>query len=118
MTTQQYQGGCHCGELRFSVNIDLSKTIACNCSICKKRGLILAFAPRGEFTQTSGVDSNREYLFNKHLIHHQFCQKCGVEAFAFGEMPDGTKMAAVNVRCIDGIDLDTVHPTPVDGASL
>lgn len=116
MTTQQYEGGCHCGELRFSVNIDLSKTIACNCSICK-RGLILAFAPRGEFTQTSGVDSNREYLFNKHLIHHQFCQKCGVEAFAFGEMPDGTKMAAVNVRCIDGIELDTVHPTPVDGAS-
>ncbi|VVE39436.1 aldehyde-activating protein [Pandoraea pneumonica] len=117
MATQQYQGGCHCGELRFTANLDLSKSIACNCSICSKRGLILTFTPLGEFTQTAGAASNREYLFNKHMIHHQFCPTCGVEAFAFGEMPDGTKMAAVNVRCLDGIDLDAVHPTPFDGAS-
>lgn len=58
-----------------------------------------------------------EYLFNKHVIRHQFCPTCGVEAFAFGDMPDGAEMAAVNVRCIDGIDLDTVHPAPFDGAS-
>lgn len=117
MATQQYQGGCHCGELRFTANLDLSKSIACNCSICSKRGLILTFTPLGEFTQTAGATSNREYLFNKHMIHHQFCPTCGVEAFAFGEMPDGTKMAAVNVRCLDDIDLDDVHPTPFDGAS-
>ncbi|VVD98764.1 MULTISPECIES: GFA family protein [Pandoraea] len=117
MANQQYSGGCHCGDLRFTANIDLSKTIACNCSICKKRGLILAFSPISEFSQTAGVGKAREYLFNKHVIRHQFCPTCGVEAFAFGEMPDGSKMAAVNVRCIDGIDLDTVHPTPFDGAS-
>ncbi|AJF00435.1 GFA family protein [Pandoraea apista] len=117
MANQQYSGGCHCGDLRFTANIDLSKTIACNCSICKKRGLILAFSPIAEFSQTAGVGKAKEYLFNKHVIRHQFCPTCGVEAFAFGEMPDGAKMAAVNVRCIDDIDLATVHPAPFDGAS-
>ncbi|UVA77872.1 GFA family protein [Pandoraea commovens] len=117
MANQQYSGGCHCGDLRFAANIDLSKTITCNCSICKKRGLILAFTPIAEFSQTTGEGKAREYLFNKHVIRHQFCPNCGVEAFAFGQMPDGSKMAAVNVRCIDDIDLDAVHPTPFDGAS-
>ncbi|VVE54148.1 GFA family protein [Pandoraea anhela] len=117
MANRQYSGGCHCGDLRFTADIDLSKTITCNCSICKKRGLILAFTPIANFSQTAGEGSAREYLFNKHKIRHQFCPNCGVEAFAFGQMPDGSTMAAVNVRCIDDIDLEAVHPAAFDGAS-
>ena len=53
----------------------------------------------------AGEDNLREYLFNKHAIKHQSCNDCGVEVFARGSKPDGTEVVALNVSCIDGIDL-------------
>lgn len=117
MAQQRYTGGCHCGTVRFNVEVDLDRTIACNCSICTKRGLILAFAPASQFAWTAGEDTTEEYLFNTHAISHRFCRRCGVEAFALGTAPDGTHRAAINVRCLDGIDLGALKPTPFDGAS-
>jgi len=42
----------------------------------------------------------------------------GTEAFAFGSMPDGTEMAAVNLRCVPAIDLDRLTLRPFDGAGI
>ncbi|WP_206955541.1 GFA family protein [Trinickia acidisoli] len=117
MTTQQYTGGCHCGDVRFDVELDLAQTIVCNCSICTKRGFIWAFASREQFAWRSGEDATGEYLFNKHAISHRFCRRCGVEPFAFGVAPNGAQTAAINVRCLDGVDLAGLNPTPIDGAS-
>ena len=47
----------------------------------------------------------REYLFNKHAIRHQLCIDCGVDVFARGKKPDGSDVIALNVSCIDGIEL-------------
>ncbi|TAM53044.1 MAG: GFA family protein [Paraburkholderia sp.] len=118
MTVQHYTGGCHCGDVQFDVDIDLDQTIVCNCSICTKRGFIWAFASGEQFGWRSGENSTGEYLFNKHAISHRFCQRCGVEAFAFGVAPSGARTAAINVRCLDGVDLAALRPTSVDGASL
>ncbi len=110
-----YTGGCHCGKVRFRVDVDLSNPITCNCSYCSKRGSILAFTPLESFTLESGTQDLTEYRFNSNTIEHLFCDICGMESFARGSMPDGTKMAAVNVRCLDGIDLDALQLHQVDG---
>jgi hypothetical protein len=117
MAQQHYSGGCHCGALRFTVDLDLDQTITCNCSICRKRGLILGFAPVDRFNLSTGEGAAQEYLFNKHVIRHQFCRVCGVEAYSYGAMPDGTRMVAVNARCLDGVDPAALKPTPYDGAN-
>jgi hypothetical protein len=57
------------------------------------------------------------YQFNKKVIQHFFCRTCGVESFARGRGPDGTEMASINVRCLDGIDLESLQVTPFDGRS-
>ena len=57
----------------------------------------------------------KEYLFNKHAIHHQLCIDCGVAVFARGKKPDGTEVVALNVSCIDGIELAKLQMTPIDG---
>ena len=113
-----YTGGCHCGEVRYEVKADLGNVIACNCSICTKRGLLLTFTPASEFTLLSGQDRMKDYQFNKKAIHHLFCPTCGVESFARGSMPDGTEMVAVNVRCLDDIDVGTLKPAPFDGKNM
>lgn len=116
--SQTYHGGCHCGAVRFEVEADLSKTVTCNCSICRKTGTILAFAPAGHFTLVSGADRLTDYQFNRKIIHHLFCSTCGIRSFTRGAMPDGTEMVAINVRCLDGVDLEVLSPAPFDGKSL
>ena len=112
-----YRGGCHCGAVSFKVNVDLSDPITCNCSYCQKRGSILAFVPAQEFELEGGEAKLTEYRFNTKMIEHLFCSGCGMESFARGEMPDGTKMVAINVRCLDGVDVESLNTTMVDGRS-
>ena len=116
MAQQNYTGGCHCGGVRFTVDVDLDQTISCNCSICRKRGLILGFAPVTAFQLNAGEGATQEYLFNKRMIKHQFCRTCGVEAFSYGKMPDGTDMVAINARCLDGVEVAALKPAPYNGA--
>ena len=115
---KSYTGGCHCGQVRFDVTADLSRVIACNCSICRKNGYLLTFVPAAAFKLVSGADNLTDYQFNKKVIHHVFCGTCGVHAFGRGAAPDGSAMMAINVRCLDDVDLETLTPMPFDGKSL
>ena len=115
---QTHEGGCHCGKVRFRAVADLSTVMECNCSHCSAKGLLLAFTPRENFELLSGEDDTSEYRFNKHVIAHRFCNTCGVQPFAIGTGPNGQEMAAINARCVDGIDLESLNRKPVDGRSF
>jgi hypothetical protein len=111
-----YSGGCHCGQVRFEVRMDLAQPlIACNCSICGKTGTVLAFTPSSTFTLKQGEAALRDYQFGKKSIHHLFCTTCGIRSFARGTGPDGTEMAAVNVRCLDGVELEKLNVVQYNG---
>lgn len=109
-------GSCHCGKVRFSVEGAPAEAIECNCSHCQRKGYLLWFVPRGALTVEAGGEALSTYRFNKHVIDHHFCPDCGCAPFAEGKAPDGSAVAAVNVRCLE-IDLATVKRVPVDGRS-
>ncbi|HEX2525232.1 MAG TPA: GFA family protein [Geminicoccus sp.] len=109
-------GGCHCGAVRFEAEADLDSTITCNCSYCTKRGSILTAIPAEKFRLTAGTDRLTSYRFNRHQIDHRFCAACGVQAFALMTLGD-QPMAAINVRCVDDIDVAALDPQPYDGRS-
>lgn len=113
-----HKGGCHCGNVRFEIKASLEKVISCNCSICLKRGLLLTFVPKSQFTLTKGEESLTGYRFNTMNIRHLFCKHCGVEAFGMGKSKDGAETVALNVRCIDDIDLNEIEATPYNEKSL
>jgi hypothetical protein len=113
-----YAGGCHCGKVRYEVKLGLENVLACNCSICSKTGALLTFAPAEQFTLLSGADVVTDYQFNRKQIHHLFCPTCGIRSFARGTAPDGTAMCAINVRCLDDVDIGALPVTPFDGKSL
>ena len=116
--SKTYTGGCHCGQVRFECTTDLSMVTACNCSICTKKGLHFTFLDPKSFQLRAGDENLKEYLFNKHAIHHQLCIDCGVDVFARGKKPDGADVVALNVSCIDGIELSKLTMTPMDGKSM
>ena len=99
-----YTGSCQCGAVAFEADLSLDNPVTCNCARCQRLGSVLVFTPRDSFRLLRGDDNLTEYLFNKHLIRHRFCKTCGIEGFALGDMPDGSKMAAVNVNVLDGVD--------------
>ena len=116
---QTHTGGCQCGKVRYEVQMDIGEVIACNCSRCGRLGTLLAFAPESQFKLLSGADNLTEFKFNKHVIDHKFCSTCGVQSFATGTQPKtGARMAAINVRCVDGIELDALKVRKVDGRSM
>jgi hypothetical protein len=113
-----FTGGCHCGLVRYECTSDLAMVTDCNCSICTKKGLHITFVDPTSFRLAAGEEALKEYKFNRHVIAHQMCGECGVETFARGQKPDGTKVIAVNVATIDGIELSTIKMTPFDGKKM
>ena len=112
------EGGCHCGAVRFEAEVDTGSGVECNCSYCAKAAPLLAFTTADRFRQTAGEDKLTDYRFNKMTIAHLFCSACGISAFGRGTAPGGQEMAAINLRCVDGIDLAAVKRNPFDGAAL
>ena len=113
-----YKGSCHCGQIAYEVEGDPKEVMECNCSICSRKGSLLWFVPRQKLKLTTPEKNLSTYTFNKHVIQHHFCAKCGIHPFA--EAPDrsGNKMAAVNARCLEGIDLSTLEVKQFDGRAL
>ncbi|GGL76025.1 GFA family protein [Wenxinia marina] len=99
-----YDGSCQCGAVTFSAELDLTHAVICNCSRCRRLGSVFAFTPRTAFTLRSGEDALTEFRFHNEVIAHLFCATCGIEAFGYGRMPDGTETVAVNARVLDGVD--------------
>jgi len=114
-----FEGSCHCGKVAFMVDADPpNEAISCNCSHCRRKGLLLAFFPASQFRLTRGEGDLSGYWFNKHAIEHRFCATCGTQPFAHGKMPDGTPTRAINLRCVPSIDLETLKVQHFDGASM
>lgn len=111
-------GSCHCGAVAYSIEADPpSVGMACNCSICSKKGYLHHFADAALLTLETPREALAAYTFGKHVIRHQFCTTCGCAPFCEGVAPDGKPIVSVNLRCTD-VDLSALTIKPFDGASL
>ncbi len=115
MTT--HEGSCHCGRIAFTVEGDIHEVIDCNCSMCRRKGGLLAAFPREALTLKTPESDLGTYRFNKHAIEHHFCPNCGIAPFSEGKGEGGKAMTMVNVRCLPDVDLSKLKVTAFDGAS-
>lgn len=81
MAIESYSGGCHCGRIRFNVQVDLAEVLECNCSICVKKGILHVIVPKSAFELLSGQDDLVVYQFNTNIAKHLFCGVCGIHSF-------------------------------------
>ena len=115
--TNNYTGSCHCGQIRFEVAGDITGAMACNCSMCQRKGTLMWFVPRSDLRLLTPPEQMATYTFNKHIIQHHFCPTCGIHPFGVGVDPKGNTMAAVNIRCLEEIDLESIPVQHYDGKS-
>lgn len=114
----KYRASCHCGQVALEFEGEMQEALACNCSICQRKGSLLWFLPREQVALLTPEDAASTYLFHKHAIRHRFCATCGIHPYAEAADPQGNAVAAINVRCIEGIDLAAVPVRQFDGASI
>jgi len=111
-----YSGHCHCGSVAFEVETDFENLFRCNCSFCARRGAVMDKVPTTSFRVVKGNETLGRYG-NRDFSKHFFCVTCGIQCFT--RITRGTEESvAVNVGCLDGVDLDLSEPRLFDGAHL
>lgn len=113
---QTYQGSCHCGRVRFEVEIDLDHVRVCDCSICKRRGALIHRVEPQHLRLLTPLEDLTLYMFHTHTAKDYFCPTCGILPFRRPRTDPG--VWAVNVRCLEGLDLESIPIKRVYGSQL
>ena len=110
---ETFEGGCHCGQVRYRVTATLDRVTECNCSVCSKKGFLHLIVPRESFELLRGAEDLATYRFNTGVAQHHFCRHCGIHSF-YVPRSDPEKID-VNVRCLDGVDVRAIDVKRFDG---
>jgi hypothetical protein len=113
----KHKGSCHCGAVRFEVEIDPSAGASrCNCSICTKISPTGSMVKPDAFTLLSGEESLGQYAWGAKISTRFFCKQCGVHCFGRGHLAElGGDYVSVNMNCLDDIDPSTLKIVHWDG---
>ena len=110
------RGSCHCGRVSFEVEGELEGLEVCNCSYCARAGYLHWYVAPDRFRLRSGDDVLRSYQFGTFTSRNHFCGVCGISPFR-RPRSDPDKVD-VNVRCLEGVDLDELTIKPFNGRAL
>ena len=105
------EGSCHCGEVHWRYDGRPDSAIACNCTWCRRHGVMWAYAEEGHGIDVRGA--TRQYLHGERIIEFHFCAVCGCLAYwrAVHANPHGRHRMAVNLRLAEP---DAVARIPIE----
>lgn len=109
---------CHCGaiELRVTLKNGLENLRRCNCSMCRRRGAIMASVDRDELELVAGHEDLSLYQFNTFAAKHYFCRNCGI--YTHHQRRSTPSEYGVNVACIEGVNPSEFTDIPwLDGVN-
>jgi hypothetical protein len=107
--SKTHAGGCHCGAVRFEVDLDLSAGGAmCNCSICAKLATLTTAVKPAAFRLLSGEASLSSYEWGGKSGQRKFCKHCGVQCFGPGYLEQlGGAYVSINLNALEDFDRAT-----------
>ena len=102
--TEVKKGACHCGAVEFEVTLEeeIQKGARCNCSLCRRKGAVMALVPRENIKIVQGEDKLTLYQWNTKIAKHWFCSICGIYTHhKKRSVPIGY---GINIACLEDID--------------
>jgi hypothetical protein len=109
---------CHCGAVVLELDLPdgIVNARRCNCSMCRRRGAIVASVPLSGIRIVRGADALVLYQFNTRTAKHWFCRHCGI--YTHHQRRSVPPEYGYNVGCLEGVDPYEVGPVQVlDGVN-
>lgn len=122
-----YQGSCHCGKVRFEVDAEIDHVRVCDCSICRRRGALNHRVPKGSLRLLTPWDELVVYQWGSRTAKDYFCPTCGILPFRRPSDPTPEELRqgvqlfdgwAVNVRCLEGVNIDAIPIRRIYGSRI
>jgi hypothetical protein len=111
------RGSCHCGKVRIEVPRPPAWVGSCNCSICRRTGILWSYYRPDEVRIEAEADATQPYVWGDRCLALHHCRTCGCITHWQNLMPEPEKMG-VNARMLDGFDADATELRRIDGASF
>ncbi len=113
---ETYLGSCHCGAVRFEVDMDLDHVRVCDCSLCRKRGALNHRVEGSQLRLLTPIDELTLYQWHTRTARDYFCPTCGI--LPFRRPRTAPDLWTVNVRCLEGVDLGAIPQRHLPGSRL
>lgn len=101
---QHHLARCHCGSVVFELYLPqgLIDIRRCDCSMCRRRGAIVASVNLDDITIIQGQQQLSLYQFNTYTAKHYFCHQCGI--YTHHQRRSNPHQYAFNIGCLDSIN--------------
>lgn len=122
-----HHGSCHCGAVRFEVEAEIDHVRECDCSICRRRGALTFRVPDKALRILTPVEDMMIYRWGSGTAADYICRVCGILPFRRPSAPTASELAAgvapfdgwaINVRCLETVDLSRLPRVKIEGSKL
>ncbi|SDO44950.1 Uncharacterized conserved protein [Vreelandella arcis] len=109
----KHKATCHCGmvELELDLPEGLVDPKRCNCSICRRKGAVMAYVPLSGLRILRGAEHLKLYQFNSGVAKHYFCSNCGI--YTHHQTRSNPNVYGFNVGCLEGVNYCDLDDVPV-----
>lgn len=101
-------GTCHCKAVEFEVDLidGFENVRRCNCSLCSRKGAVMAGVTLDRLRVTRGADVLSLYQWNAKIAKHWFCSVCGI--YTHHQRRSAPGEYGFNLACIEGVDVTAI----------
>jgi hypothetical protein len=109
---------CHCGAIEINIKFDngLENIRRCDCSLCRRKGAVMAAIALPKLTVIKGLDNLSCYQWNTKVAKHYFCKTCGI--YTHHKRRSNPNQYGINIACIDGVDPYSYKDIPIGNGNL
>jgi hypothetical protein len=76
-TREMIRASCHCGAVRLEIDVPPSEVTECNCSICRRYGVLWAYYPLDRVRVLPSDPPTDVYMWNGRTTEFHRCGNCG-----------------------------------------
>lgn len=110
----KHKATCHCGavELELALPDGIVNPRRCDCSICRRKGAIVASVPLSGIRIVKGAEHLKLYQFNTRTAKHYFCSACGI--YTHHQRRSNPNEYGFNVGCLEGVNPFLIPNVPTN----
>ena len=108
----KHRAMCHCGSVELELDLPdgIVNPRRCDCSICRRRGAIVASVPLSGIRIVKGAELLKLYQFNTFTAKHYFCSRCGI--YTHHQRRSNPEQYGYNVGCLAGVNPFDIQDIP------